>query len=267
MNIMGKNGKGKKKNQENGNGKVKAVGSNIKKIPKQIASKFAPLTAELEEQRHALPITSCRKRILEEVKKSDVLLLMGETGAGKTTQIPQFLLEAGFGVKGMIAVTQPLRIAAITTARRVAQEQNCQLGDLVGYTVRFEDCASQKTRIRFISDDCLLREAVADRLLKNYSAIMLDEAHQRTASTDVLFGVIKEAQRQRNLCSLMPLKVIIISATMDIDHFERYFDVKGMYVEGRTYPVKVMHAKETNPDYLHATLVTLFNIHQNTPIE
>uniref|UniRef100_A0A1A9UDD7 RNA helicase n=1 Tax=Glossina austeni TaxID=7395 RepID=A0A1A9UDD7_GLOAU len=222
--------------------------------------------SQIEEQRQALPVTRVRKNLMQEVYRSDTLLIMGETGSGKTTQIPQFLLASGYGNKGVIAVTQPRRVAAITVARRVSQEQHCQLGDVVGYTVRFEDCTSPKTRIRFMTDGFLLREALADRMLRNYSVIMLDEAHERTISTDVLFGVVKEAQQERRLRSLTPLKVIITSATMDIDHFGEYFGVRGMYLEGRTHPVRVMHTVTPQPDYLHAVLVTLFDIHRNTPI-
>lgn len=260
---------------ENGIGKLfKVSGSgpgvtnnkpNVQPQQNQNSTKLMNSKAQLEQQRLSLPVTGCRKRLIQEVHKSDTLLLMGETGSGKTTQIPQFLLGAGFANKGIIAVTQPRRVAAITVAKRVAQEQHCQLGEVVGYTVRFEDCTSAKTRIRFMTDGFLLREALADRLLRNYTVIMLDEAHERTVSTDVLFGVVKEAQRQRRLRSLVPLKVIVTSATMDIDHFGRYFGVKGMYLEGRTHPVRVMHAKEIQSDYLHATLVTLFEIHRNTP--
>lgn len=260
-NTNGQTNSNNNNNNNNNNNKVNGQAQQ----QQQQTSKLTPSKLQLEQQRQALPVTSCRKRLMQEVHKSDILLIMGETGSGKTTQIPQFLLGAGFGSKGMIAVTQPRRVAAITVAKRVAQEQHCQLGELVGYTVRFEDCTSPKTRIRFMTDGFLLREALADRLLRNYTVIMLDEAHERTVSTDVLFGVVKEAQRQRRLRSLTPLKVIVTSATMDIDHFGRYFGVKGMYLEGRTHPVKVLHAKETQSDYLHATLVTLFDIHRNTP--
>ncbi|GBP98024.1 Pre-mRNA-splicing factor ATP-dependent RNA helicase DEAH10 [Eumeta japonica] len=162
----------------NSNGHL--VSGNKTAATQQTPTKFTPTKIQLEQQRQALPVTSCRKRLIQEVYKSDILLIMGETGSGKTTQIPQFLYDAGFANKGMIAVTQPRRVAAITVAKRVAQEQQCQLGELVGYTVRFEDCSSQKTRIRFMTDGFLLREALADRLLRNYTVIMLDEAHERT---------------------------------------------------------------------------------------
>lgn len=219
----------------------------------------------IEKQQRQLPIFGCRARFIQEVWNSDSIVLMGETGSGKTTQIPQFLLRAGFGNKGMIAITQPRRVAAITVAKRVAQELNSKLGETVGFTVRFEDCTSNSTKIKFVTDGTLLREALSDRLLKNYSVIMLDEAHERTINTDVLFGIVKEAQKQRKQRSMIPLKVIVTSATMDVDHFAKYFSVKGMYLEGKTYPVKVMHTKETQSDYLHAVLVTLFEIHRTAP--
>lgn len=222
---------------------------------------------QIEKQRQSLPVYQCRTRLIQEVHKNDTLLIMGETGSGKTTQIPQFLLSAGFANKGVIAITQPRRVAAITIAKRVAQEHGSKIGEVVGYTVRFEDVTSPKTRIRFMTDGSLLREALSDRLLRHYSVIMLDEAHERTVNTDVLFGIVKEAQKQRKLRSLNPLKIIVTSATMDIDHFGKYFAVKGMYLEGRTHPVRVMHTKEVQSDYLNAVLVTLFDIHRNTPAE
>lgn len=222
---------------------------------------------QLEQQRQALPVYKVRQRLIQEARRSETLLLMGETGSGKTTQIPQFLYESGFTQKGMIGITQPRRVAAITVARRVAQEQGCRLGETVGYTVRFEDCTSSQTRIRFLTDGCLLREAIADRLLRQYAVLILDEVHERTINTDVLFGIVKEAQKQRRQRGLTPLKIIITSATMDIDHFGKYFSVRGMYLEGKTYPVKVMHAKETQPDYLNAALVTLFQYHRTDPVK
>lgn len=192
--------------------------------------------------------------------------MIGETGSGKTTQIPQLLLAKGLKEKGMIAVTQPRRVAAITVAKRVSQELNRQLGDVVGYTVRFEDLTSKSTKIKFMTDGCLLREALSDRLLTNYRVVVLDEAHERTIHTDVLFGIVKKAQNERMKNQMQPLKVIIMSATMDVDHFSKYFNnCKTIYLEGRTFPVKVLNTKCKQNDYAFAALVTLFEIHQKAP--
>ncbi|XP_002065076.3 ATP-dependent RNA helicase DHX33 [Drosophila willistoni] len=217
---------------------------------------------------HLLPVFNCQQRILREIDENDTVLIMGETGSGKTTQIPQFLLHAGYARNQMmIVITQPRRVAAITVARRVAQELSSTIGDLVGYTVRFEDVTSEKTKIRFLTDGVLLRESILDRLLLKYSVIMLDEAHERTVNGDLLFGIVKTAQKERKKRKLANLKVIVTSATMDIDHFGKYFNCRGLYLEGRTHPVRVMHAKEPQDDYIHAVLVTLFEIHRNEPID
>ncbi|KAH8418817.1 hypothetical protein KR222_008383 [Zaprionus bogoriensis] len=222
--------------------------------------------SSIEQDRKALPVYNCRQRILRELEANDTLLIMGETGSGKTTQIPQFLLQAGYASGGLIGITQPRRVAAITIAKRVAQELASSVGDVVSYTVRFEDTTTERTRIRYLTDGILLREAIGDRLLRRYAAIMLDEAHERTVNADVLFGIVKEAQLERRKHKLPRLKVIVTSATMDIDHFGRYFGVRGMYLEGRTHAVRVMHAKEPQEDYIHAALVTLFDIHRHEPI-
>lgn len=219
----------------------------------------------IEQHQKSLPVYNCRQRILRELELNDTVLIMSETGSGKTTQIPQFLLHAGYAKNGMIGITQPRRVAAITVAKRVAQEMSGGLGDTVGYTVRFEDVTSKRTKIRFLTDGVLLRESIKDRLLLKYSAIILDEAHERTVNADLLFGIVKEAQKERRKQKLGSLKVVVTSATMDIDHFGKYFNCKGMYLEGRTYPVRVMHAKEEQDDYVHAVLVTLFHIHRTTP--
>lgn len=226
---------------------------------------------------------------MKHLDQNDTLIVIGETGSGKTTQIPQFLHQLGLSERGIIAITQPRRVAAITISTRVAKEMKCQLGNLVGYTVRFEDHTTKDTKIRFITDGSLLREALADRLLRQYSVIILDEAHERTINTDVLFGIVKEAQRARQHHKMLPLKVdfrlnykicssfrlpfeciqvIIMSATMDVDHFSKYFsNCKTIYLVGRTFPVKVMHTKESQSDYLHASLCTLFQIHDSAPVK
>lgn len=144
---------------------------------------------------------------MQAIVKHPTIIIIGETGSGKTTQIPQFLHDAGLTEKGIVAVTQPRRVAAITISKRVCQEHGCKLGELIGYTVRFEDLTSKNTKIRFMTDGSLLREALSDRLLKSYSVIVLDEAHERTINTDVLFGIVKAAQRSRAEKNLPPLKV------------------------------------------------------------
>ncbi|XP_041451761.1 ATP-dependent RNA helicase DHX33 isoform X3 [Drosophila obscura] len=218
------------------------------------------------QQNKSLPVFNCRQRILKEIEINDTVLIMSETGSGKTTQIPQFLLHEGYAKSYMICITQPRRVAAITVARRVAHELSSSIGDIVGYTVRFEDATSKNTKIRYLTDGVLLRESIEDRLLLKYSVIILDEAHERTVNADLLFGIVKEAQKERRRQNVSNLKVVITSATMDIDHFGRYFKCKGLYLEGRTHPVRVMHAKEPIDDYIHAVLVTLFNIHRTEPI-
>ncbi|KAK9509920.1 hypothetical protein O3M35_004807 [Rhynocoris fuscipes] len=220
----------------------------------------------IENQRKSLPIYKVRKRLLMEVEKNDTLILIGETGSGKTTQIPQYIHELKMEADGIIGITQPRRVAAITVAQRVAQELGCGLGDEVGYCVRFEDTTSQRTKIKYLTDGMLLREAMIDPSLKAYSFIILDEAHERTIHTDILFGIVKDAQKKRVSTNLKPLKIIVMSATMDVDHFSKYFDdAPVVYIEGRQYPVEVRYTIEPQDDYNFTCLVTIFQIHKEEP--
>ena len=199
------------------------------------------------------------------VRKSSTIIVLGETGSGKTTQMPQFIYEAGLNGDKMIAITQPRRVAAITVAKWVAQEMGTNLGDLVGYTVRFEDMTSENTQVKYMTDGILCREALSDRQLRNYNVIILDEVHERTIATDVLLGVVKKAQQIRALKRMTPLKVIIMSATMDCDHFASYFsDCPIVYLQGRTYQVKVYQMVE-KMHYIEACLKTVVEIHQTQP--
>lgn len=220
----------------------------------------------LIQERRKLPIFAVRSKLLEEIQKNPILIVIGETGCGKTTQIPQFIYEAKLARNSMIAITQPRRVAAVSLSKRVANEMGVSIGETVGYTIRFEDVTSPSTKLKYMTDGMLFREAMLDELLMRYSVIILDEAHERSVNTDVLFGIVKKAQKLRSENSKPPLKVIIMSATMDVDHFSKYFNnAKVLYLEGRQYPVKVLNAKQPQSDYLQSCLSTIFQIHLEEP--
>jgi HrpA-like RNA helicase len=153
------------------------------------------------------------------IRKNQVLILIGETGSGKTTQIPQILNECEEFRTERIAITQPRRVAAISIAQRVSQEMGCNLGATVGYTIRFDNKSTPNTKIKFMTDGMLLRELLSDSLLSKYRVIILDEAHERTLRTDILFGAIKGILKERK-----DLKVIVMSATLNADAFSLYFN-------------------------------------------
>ncbi|KAJ2000669.1 ATP-dependent RNA helicase [Coemansia thaxteri] len=165
---------------------------------------YRTLALQLKPQREGLPIFSARASIIQQVRSHPTVIIVGETGSGKTTQIPQYLLESGFTSNTRaIAVTQPRRVAATSIAKRVAEEVGTSLGGRVGYTIRFEDCSSDKTRLRFCTDGLLLREILSDPLLRRYSVVILDEAHERTLRTDILLGMLKDIQRERARLALL----------------------------------------------------------------
>ncbi|KAI9282963.1 P-loop containing nucleoside triphosphate hydrolase protein [Umbelopsis sp. AD052] len=218
--------------------------------------------------------SSARDQIIKGVQENETVVIVGETGSGKTTQIPQFLLECGIGSpgRGAIAVTQPRRVAATSLAKRVAEEVGTTLGYRVGYTVRFDDASSQHTMIKYLTDGMLLRELLSDKLLLRYSVVILDEAHERTLRTDMLFGMVKEIQQtrkemvQRGEKDVCELKIVVMSATLDAEKFSEYFNgARIMYVSGRLFPVKVYNTIEPQSDYLDAALVTIFQIHMRRP--
>ncbi|XP_075958406.1 ATP-dependent RNA helicase DHX33 [Anarhichas minor] len=223
-------------------------------------------TTPIDVQRKQLPIYQAKPQLLNQLRQLHNAILIGETGSGKTTQIPQYLYEAGIGRQGIVAITQPRRVAAISLAARVAEEKKTPLGKLVGYTVRFEDVTSSETKLKFMTDGMLLREAIGDPLLLRYTVVVLDEAHERTVHTDVLFGVVKTAQRRRRELNKVPLKVIVMSATMDVDLFSEYFNKSPvLYLEGRQHPIQIYYTKHPQSDYLQAALVSVFQIHQEAP--
>ncbi|CAI8056710.1 ATP-dependent RNA helicase DHX33 [Geodia barretti] len=216
------------------------------------------MAADLQKWRRSLPIFPARGKLLKEIKARPSCVVVGETGSGKTTQIPQYLLESGVGTSGVVAVTQPRRVAAVSVAKRVAEERGCQLGSEVGYAVRFDECYSSETRLKYMTDGMLLREAMSDPTLSRYSTVILDEAHERTVHTDLLFGVVKAAQGKRR----GDLRVVVMSATLAAEEFSLYFNqAKVLYVQGRQFPVEVLYAAEPQQDYLHSAVVSILQLH------
>lgn len=215
----------------------------------------------IKQQRESLPVYRFRSELIKAVNENQLLIVVGDTGSGKTTQLTQYLAEAGFANDYMIGCTQPRRVAAMSVAKRVAEEVGCQLGEEVGYTIRFEDITSQATKIKYMTDGMLQREILMDPDLKRYSVIMLDEAHERTIATDVLFALLKKTIKRRP-----DLKVIITSATLDADKFSAYFNECPIFsIPGRTFPVEIMYSREPESDYLDAALVTVMQIHLTEP--
>ena len=188
-------------------------------------------------------------------------------GIRKTTQIPQFLLEAGLAHQGhqLVACTQPRRVAATSIAARVADEMDVQLGEEVGYTIRFEDVSDpHKTVLKFVTDGMLLREAMSDPLLSRYSAIVLDEIHERTLSTDIICGLLMEVLPKRQKGSEAgELKLVVMSATLDAKKIQEYFhNAPLMKVPGRTHPVEVFYTAEPEKNYVEAAVRTTLHIHE-----
>ncbi|KQY49674.1 ATP-dependent helicase [Lysobacter sp. Root494] len=185
----------------------------------------------------SLPIAGEAERIVELIRKHPVVVIAGETGSGKTTQIPKLCLAAGRGAAGMIGCTQPRRIAARAVARRVAEELNTPLGNAVGYQVRFTENVGEQTAVKFMTDGILLAEIQSDRWLSQYDTILIDEAHERSLNIDFLLGYLKQLLKKRH-----DLKVIVTSATIDTERFSAHFDnAPVVNVEGRSYPVTVRY--------------------------
>ncbi|XP_040028405.1 putative ATP-dependent RNA helicase DHX40 [Gasterosteus aculeatus] len=193
------------------------------------------------QQSKQLPIYRHKAELIRAVKDSTFLLVTGETGSGKTTQLPKYLHRAGFCKDGKIGITQPRRVAAITVAQRVAQEMHCTLGKEVGYQVRFDDCTSQSTAVKYMTDGCLLREILADPVLSQYSVVILDEVHERSLNTDILLGLLKKMFSKPGKAAegrSFPLKVVVMSATLETDKLSSFLgDCPVFTIPGRTFPV------------------------------
>lgn len=216
----------------------------------------------IEAVRKSLPVYALREELLQAVADHQVLVVVGETGSGKTTQLPQFLHEAGYTKGGLkVGCTQPRRVAAMSVAARVAEEMGVRLGRECGYSIRFEDCTSDVTVLKYMTDGMLLREFLTEPDLAGYSCLIIDEAHERTLSTDILFGLVKDVARYRP-----DLKLIISSATINAEKFSGYFDDAPIfYVPGRRFPVDIHYTPQPEANYLHAAITTVFQIHTTQP--
>ncbi|GAV27425.1 hypothetical protein PMKS-000893 [Pichia membranifaciens] len=216
--------------------------------------------SSIEETKKSLPVFQFRDELLRSVGKYQVLIVVGETGSGKTTQLPQYLYEAGYGKHGkMIGCTQPRRVAAVSVAARVADEVGTRVGDKVGYSIRFDEKSSENTVIKYMTDGMLVREFLTDHDLAKYSVMIIDEAHERTLQTDILLGLFKNLLKKRP-----DFKLIISSATINAKKFSDYFDSAPIFnVPGRRYPVEIFYTQQPEANYLSAAIITVFQIHMS----
>ncbi|KAL1622992.1 putative ATP-dependent RNA helicase DHR1 [Neofusicoccum ribis] len=236
--------------------------------------------SEVQEARLNLPVVAEEQKIMEAIHNNDVVVVWGATGSGKTTQVPQFLFEAGYGdpkgpTPGIIGVTQPRRVAAVSMANRVGEELG-NVGKRVGYQIRFDGSTGEDTAVKFMTDGILLREIAQDISLPQYSAIVIDEAHERSVNTDILIGMMSRiVDLRRNLMKedpkVKPLKLIIMSATLRISDFTentRLFRTGSpplLKAEGRQFPVTVHFARRTRMDYLEEAFQKVKRGHRKLP--
>jgi pre-mRNA-splicing factor ATP-dependent RNA helicase DHX38/PRP16 len=215
----------------------------------------------LQEQRQFLPAFAVRDDLLQVIANNQVIIVVGQTGSGKTTQLTQFLYEEGYGNRGLIGCTQPRRVAAMSVARRVSEEMDVKLGGLVGYAIRFEDCTSKETQIKYMTDGVLLRESLVDPDLDKYSCIIMDEAHERGLNTDVLMGLIKKVLHRR-----LDLKLIVTSATMNSERFSKFYGgAPEFFIPGRTFPVDIQYSRSPCEDYVDSAVKQILAIHVSQP--
>lgn len=235
--------------------------------PRNYSEKYQKILKDRKE----LPVYAQMDEFYEKFNANQITVVIGETGSGKTTQIPQFVALSdlpqknrvraadGVEVPRMIACTQPRRVAAMSVAKRVSEEMDLKFGKEVGYTIRFEDMTERgSTFLKYMTDGMLLREAMNDPNLERYSTVILDEAHERTLATDILMGLLKDVAKRRP-----DLKIIVMSATLDALKFQKYFNNAPLLkVPGRTFPVEVFYTQEPEKDYVEAAIRTVLMIHQ-----
>ncbi|KAM0324146.1 hypothetical protein ACHAQA_008338 [Verticillium albo-atrum] len=236
-------------------------------------------SSEIQEARLRLPVVAEEQRIMEAIHNNDIIVVCGSTGSGKTTQVPQFLYEAGYGspnspTSGMIGVTQPRRVAAVSMSKRVAEEMGDH-SERVAYQIRFEGTTSAKTAIKFMTDGVLLREIAQDFSLKKYSAIIIDEAHERSVNTDILIGMLSRINNvrqedQNGSSPLKPLKIIIMSATLRVEDMTQnsmLFAIPPpvVEVEGRQHPVTIHFSRRTRADYVEELFNKISRGHKKLP--
>ncbi|KAL3698708.1 hypothetical protein R1sor_012784 [Riccia sorocarpa] len=221
---------------------------------------------EILEKRKTLPVWQQKDRFIDILTQNQIMIVIGDTGSGKTTQIPQFVVEAGYATdRKLVACTQPRRVAATSVSRRVADEMDVKIGAEVGYSIRFEDCCGPKTILKYLTDGMLLKEATSDPLLERYNVIILDEAHERTLATDVLFGLLQTTCTHLKE-SRPDLKLVVMSATLESEKFQGYFSgAPVMRVPGRLYPVDIFYTEFPEKNYFEAALRTVVQIHACEP--
>ncbi|XP_076311319.1 putative ATP-dependent RNA helicase DHX35 isoform X2 [Tachypleus tridentatus] len=235
---------------------------------------FNPYSSlSIEQQRQQLPIFQYRNHLLYLLECFQTLVIVGETSCGKSTQVPQYLLEAGWSSNGkQIGVTEPRRLSATTLSNRVAEEKGVICGQDVGFSIRFSECCDPKvTKIKYMTEGTLVREMMADPLLNSYSVIMVDEAHERSVYTDILLGLLRKIIRKRP-----DLRIIISSATLEAEILRNFFNTNEsknsskdtatiISIEGRNFPVDIHYVCEPVPNYVQACVDTVIKIHRFEP--
>ncbi|KAK2602412.1 hypothetical protein N8I77_008947 [Diaporthe amygdali] len=250
-----------------------------KNVDRKAYSVTVSRSPDIQEARLKLPVVAEEQRIMEAVHNNDIVVLCGSTGSGKTTQVPQFLFEAGYGSRdgptpGLIGITQPRRVAAVSMSKRVGQELGDH-SDKVAYQIRFEGTVDPNTAVKFMTDGVLLREVAQDIALRKYSAIIVDEAHERSVNTDILVGMLSRVVKLRAELSqedstIKPLKLIIMSATLRIEDMTQnptLFKTPPpvLEVEGRQYPVTVHFSRRTQHDYVEEAFKKISRGHRKLP--